>query len=210
MVTYIYILKDENNTPRYVGKSNNVKNRFTKHIYEASKYADRNTHKVNWIRSMLNNGLKPTIEIIDEVSVENWEYWEKFYIEQYKTMGFDITNSREGGGSHIGTKTKEEIKLVLKWKMIGKKHSKEQNENQSKKMIGNNYALGNKMSSKTKLKIIDSRKGKLDKKIICINTGIKYSSITEASKSLNIDHSYISRVCTGSRKSTNGLKFKFI
>lgn len=42
-------------------------------------------------------GLKPIIEIIDEVPVSEWEFWEIYWISQFKTWGFDLTNGTEGG-----------------------------------------------------------------------------------------------------------------
>ena len=34
---------------------------------------------------------------IDEVPTEDWEYWEKYWIAQYKSWGFKLENITHGG-----------------------------------------------------------------------------------------------------------------
>lgn len=50
----------------------------------------------------------------------------------------------------------------------------------------------------------------ITKKVICLNTGIIYSSIKEASRKLNIYEDGISRCCLGSISQTHGLKFQYL
>ena len=50
---------------------------------------------------------------------------------------------------------------------------------------------------------------KFNNYIICLNTNIVYQGVREAERVLNIDHSNISKVCKGTRKSVNGLKFQY-
>lgn len=117
--TFIYTLSDpDTNEIRYVGKSNNPKYRLRKHI-ELSKQDKNKTHKENWILSLLNKNLKPIIEIIDEVSIDEWEFWEIYWIYQFKTWGFNLTNTTTGGGINNGFKgknhseeTKEKCRLA--------------------------------------------------------------------------------------------------
>jgi DNA-binding MarR family transcriptional regulator len=45
-------------------------------------------------------------------------------------------------------------------------------------------------------------------KIICLETGIIYNSITEAAKKLNLDKSNISKVIRGKAKTSGKLTFK--
>lgn len=51
--------------------------------------------------------------------------------------------------------------------------------------------------------------GENKKQIICLTTGIIYSSAYEAERLLNIPNSMINRVCNNKRKSTKGLRFAF-
>ena len=62
---YIYTLSDpRTNIIRYVGKTNNIKNRLKSHICQSKK---SRTHKDNWVNSLLKLNLKPIIEILDVV-----------------------------------------------------------------------------------------------------------------------------------------------
>lgn len=47
------------------------------------------------------------------------------------------------------------------------------------------------------------------KKILCIETGVVYNSIKQASLEIGVDTSCISKVCNGTRKSTGGFCFKY-
>lgn len=131
---FIYTLSDpRSNQIRYVGKANNPWNRYTNHFNSAR---DKNTHKRNWINSLRKDGLRPELIIIDEVSKNEWRYWEKFYISLFKTWGFSLLNYTEGGdgvtfgnsGSwkkgniphNKGKECSKETKQKIKDKLIGR------------------------------------------------------------------------------------------
>lgn len=91
----IYLLIDpETRQVRYVGKSNDISKRYLGTWKISSK---EGKYKVNWVKSLLSKGLKPEIEIVDEVNESEWQFWEKHYISLYKSWGFKLTNSTEGG-----------------------------------------------------------------------------------------------------------------
>lgn len=71
----IYVL-EKNGVPFYVGKAKDSTRR---------KHAHRRTY-----------GLDIQSYIIDEV--EDWKYWESFWIEQFKQWGFKLENKNNGGG----------------------------------------------------------------------------------------------------------------
>ena len=78
--------------------------------------------------------------------------------------------------------------------------------------MGNkNPMFGKKASAETrkKMSISQLKAYKARKPIICIETGIVYSSIYEASRMLNAHISKISAVCNGKRKTTKKLSFRF-
>lgn len=104
MVTYIYTLKcPKTNEVRYVGKSNDPKRRYYGHM-RIDKTAC--SYKKNWVQSLLKQGLKPVLEIIKEVPVDEWKDWEKHYIKYYKDKGCNLTNLGQGGeGLHFGNQT---------------------------------------------------------------------------------------------------------
>lgn len=102
--TNIYVLIDPiTNMVRYVGKANNVTQRYTAHLNRARKHQ---IHKKNWIEKLKKEGLKPIIGVIDVVPINEWVFWETYWISQMKTWGFDLINYTNGGdGCTFGNQT---------------------------------------------------------------------------------------------------------
>lgn len=93
--TNIYILEDpETLEVRYVGKANNINQRYKAHLNRARKHQ---THKWNWIQSLKKKGLKPNIIVIDKVPIDEWRFWETYWIQQFTCWGFNLTNYMGGG-----------------------------------------------------------------------------------------------------------------
>lgn len=94
MITYIYTLSDPiTQEVRYVGKTINPKQRKHNH---SNISRDKGTHKRNWINLLKKQGLKPNFEIIDQVE-NDWKFWEKYWIAQFKSWGFNLCNYTLGG-----------------------------------------------------------------------------------------------------------------
>ena len=140
---YIYILLEPTGEVRYVGKSVSPKDRYKKHLNEAKKRKSI-TYKNNWIYSLLNKGLKPKMEIIDQIDGE-WEWLEKYWISQMKMWGFDLVNNTEGGENPPA------------WK-DGQSHSDEFIKSLSDRMKKDNPSKN--MDDKWRNKISNSLKGK--------------------------------------------------
>lgn len=105
----IYLLLDpRTNAPKYIGKTNDISIRMYGHLSEKTL-----TKKNNWIKSLKNKGLKPTVEIIDEVPENEWQFWEMHYISLYKSWGFDLLNGDQGGlgAGRLSEETKRKISL---------------------------------------------------------------------------------------------------
>jgi hypothetical protein len=115
----IYTLVDPiTNQIRYVGKTQlKVNKRLNAHI-TTSKLGSK-SHKANWIRSLLEKDKKPTIEVIDEVSSEDWEFWETYWITQLRCWGFNLTNLTSGGIGLNGYKHNKESKLKMRKSKLG-------------------------------------------------------------------------------------------
>ena len=93
--TNIYILVDPlTGFVRYVGKANNIAQRYKAHNNKARKHT---THKLNWINSLKSKGTKPIIEVIDIVPLNEWQFWETYWISQFRSWGFDLINYTSGG-----------------------------------------------------------------------------------------------------------------
>lgn len=114
--TFIYTLSDEKGI-RYVGKSNNPEKRLKMHLKECKL---KRTIKEKWIFSLKLSGESPKLEIIDEVNVDEWIFFEIYWISQLKSWGFNLLNGTSGGeGSDgfRGRKHSDKTKLIIKEKV---------------------------------------------------------------------------------------------
>lgn len=114
--TYIYTLSDINGDIRYIGKTSYLKQRLYSHIKECR--TKKVNHKINWIKSLLKKGEKPIISILDEVDSNYWQFWECFWIEQFKQWGFNLTNQTNGGDGLHGYKHSDVSINKMKQKFI--------------------------------------------------------------------------------------------
>jgi group I intron endonuclease len=199
-IIYIYSLKHPiTNEVRYIGKTTSPKRRYNEHIYKLNK----NDHKTNWIKSLLSQGLKPIMEVVEESNENIWEEREKFWITQFD----NLTNLTDGGGSYQMT---DEVKKKISNSNKGKVRSEEFKKNLSEKN------KGKVINEEYKKKISDSNKGKvrseeykknlctwrktsinpktgLKRQLGCIVNGVEFDSINEAARILNINRSSLQR-----------------
>jgi hypothetical protein len=100
MKTVIYYLCKKDGIPFYVGKSNNINQRIYNHrrIY----------------------GLDISLEVLDEVNMENWRFWETHYISLFKSWGFKLTNQNNGGGGLTTVEFSKERNMKISMSNKGK------------------------------------------------------------------------------------------
>ena len=104
----IYILI-ENNTPIYLGKTNEPNRRLKE-------------HRVNFGKGIV-------LEVIDEVHKKEWKYWESWWIEIFNMWGVKLLNKNKGGGGpHKHTKQTR--------KLIGNKQKNIKKPSVSNKLKG--------------------------------------------------------------------------
>ena len=97
---------------KYIGKSVSGINRPRQHTKPSN--LNRDTPKINWIKELLSLNIKPEIIIIEECcSNEELNEYEDFWIEYFKYIGADLTNSCWGGKGTPGYKHKKETLIIL-------------------------------------------------------------------------------------------------
>lgn len=158
---YIYLLYDpESLNVRYVGVTNNPTRRRYKHRATPDKNA--NTHRDNWIRSVINRGLRPEFRVVEEVEY-NWQEAEIRWIKETKEAGFDLTNATSGGDGVRDYKPSLEQLHKLRTQNIGKPRSQEIRDKISKSNKGkipwaaiNKSARERKLTKEGKAKLSES------------------------------------------------------
>lgn len=158
------------------------------------------------------------MEIIDEVSINECDFWEQYWIDQLRSWGFDLTNIACGGrggnlGFNVNKKISEKLKgriLSEEWKnkirfaKTGTKASNETKKKFSETRLGDknpNFGKKTPESSKTYKKIIQlNRNGEV------LN---KWKGIIVASKELKIHRCTINDVLNGRKKTAGGFKWVY-
>lgn len=122
MTDYIYCLIDPRNGQiRYVGKTNNLRTRYTMHLLEK-----RNTRKNAWLKSLSKVGARPLMEVLEVFENSNdldWQDGERFWISYLRFLGENLTNHDSGGNA--GRRQCQETKDAIRAKAIGRKQSPE-------------------------------------------------------------------------------------
>ncbi len=125
--TFIYSLSDPiTGEIRYIGKANNPKKRILDHIKEGE--TSNKSHKISWVKSLISKGLIPIVEIVDEVPKSEWEFWEIYWISQFRAWKFNLTNISSGGYNNNYKRTKE-TKVKMRKSKLGVKLSKDHKDN---------------------------------------------------------------------------------
>ena len=183
MTVYIYTLSDPTtNKIRYVGKTDDLKERFRGHVNCKFK-----RHSRNWILSLKRKGLLPVMEVIDIVENDEWQFWEQYWISQIKAWGFNVTNLTVGGDGSLGHKHSEETKKIISF------HSKKMwtYENRRVEASKMKRLLNNFFSDKTIHSFYHDVYG--EENLTTCEMREKYSLSTE-----------FSRIANGNRFSENG------
>jgi len=114
----IYTLSDPTNSDiRYIGiTKRGLNTRLSHHISDK-----RVNHRTCWIKSLIQKGVEPQIEILDYANSDNWKLFERYWISQFKSWGFNLVNYSDGGDSLSGWKPTPESIEKTRQKLIGQK-----------------------------------------------------------------------------------------
>ena len=207
MKNYIYILTDPiSNDVRYVGKSINPEVRARKHISEA-KTGKTNNHRINWIKSLLNQNLRPNMEIIDETDDE-WVLLEEYWISQFITWGFNLVNGTKGGENPPSWKGKthsDEYKEIRRQKFLTDNPSKNMDDNWRK-----NISLAHKKNGFSPTKAIETNLIKVKQYNLNGEFIKTWNSLTGAANDVGLKNiSGIREVCLNKRFKAGGFRWVY-
>lgn len=213
---YIYTLASpEDGLVRYVGQTNNPKSRLSAHISDA-RTRPRGSHRSAWVKSLLNKGIKPVMEVIAESTEESANQLEVDFIKLFRACGARLVNMTVGGeGSpYLNGKHNHghKISLALKGKkrpngsiaMKGKIFTEVHRKNigiATRKRIEREGLLAQVLSQPNR-KVIQS---------IEVSTGIvlTHPSLKATARDLKISCSSISRVLQKKTSQIKGYTFQF-
>jgi hypothetical protein len=100
---------------RYIGKSTSGLKRPKEHKKPCNLKVS--SHKVNWIKSLIEQGKSYGIIIIEETQTpEELDAKEIYWIAEYKTRGAKLTNGTDGGEGALGREVTNETKEKLRQK----------------------------------------------------------------------------------------------
>ena len=206
MNNFIYILQHPITFEiKYVGKTNNLKQRYYQHTSEKCLMNTGSKKLAAWILKLLKSNMKPVMSIIEECD-SDWQLREVYWIQHYKDKGYDLCNLSTGGDGVGHTElSKSKISSSLK----GRVRTKEERDKISKSMTGKKRPESGKAISeahKERYQSLDERRkhgAKLTKPIIrtSLDGAIieTYPSMREASRVLNLDTGCISRACKNNK-----------
>ena len=202
------------NNKKYIGiTSKKTKQRWESGTgYITQKLMNRAIEKYKW------ENIEHKI-LYKNLTKEQAEQKEIDLMKKYKTNNPKYGYNVENGGNSIGKHSKE-TRLKISIANKGKKNPKVSKANK-----GNKYCLGRIMSEESKNKISNANKGKhmspntefkkgysnvsRMRKVICLETGKVYSSMTKASKETNISLANIQSVCLGKSKTAKGYHWRY-
>lgn len=172
MNTYIYILIDPRDQHvRYVGKSNNPKERLKSHFF-----AYKPTRKYGWLYKLRSLQLKPIMVIVDEVPMDEWQFWETYWYEQMIAWGFELYNSDlPGKGGHYKTmEERRNMKKPTKGKTLIEAYGEEKG-----RAIGEKISRTKKNKTREEIKEISKKRNE---------TFVKNNDVEEWKKKLSESH----------------------
>jgi exonuclease VII large subunit len=118
---YIYLLSDDSNNIRYIGQTNNLDRRYRDHINGSlnKNSTTYNTYKSRWIRTLIDKGTKPKMEILSEcMTLVESNFEENFWITYLSYLGIRLTNSYHSDVTKFSEETRLKMSLAKRNKSL--------------------------------------------------------------------------------------------
>lgn len=195
------------NEIRYIGKTKFSLEKRLKygHLRDLNKY---NNKRVNWIKSLKSLGLEPKIELLEEVSKDQWINSEIYWISQFKAWGFRLVNMTDGGDGNNNQVFSKKTILLRSLKTKGQKRTDEQKKNISDSLIGKPKSEIHKTNVR---KSIIELQGKSVLKYSLAGIFLEeYDSVRAACADTGADRGNLIKACKSSiKKVVKGFKWKY-
>ena len=227
-IIYSLSSSDKPDIIRYIGYTGRkTTDRVKEHIRESEcrNPVGKKTHKENWIQKCLRLNESIIFNIIeDNISSDQIEEREIYYIKYFKEKGYPLVNATGGGDGqkHMSEETKRKISLsrkgiklsqahkdVLRLASTGKKQTEEVCVKMSKSLTGKNAGKTQSEEIKNHLRNISTTK----KSVIqfSLNGGYQntFSSLKEAFVTTGIYQTSIVKCCKNIYKNAGGFLWKF-
>ncbi len=222
----IYKLIDPtDNKIRYIGLTfNSLKERLKSHRNEKGK-----SHKCYWIKKLKLNGMEPIIESIEE-NISSYEVAcerEIYFMDYFRSIGCDLTNSATGGNKNkkMSIKTREKMsksrierckthKIVLSEstkKILSEKSKlRFQDPNEREKLRISNKRYEDSKTDEQKLQdILIQNSKKVFQYDLDMNLIGEYPSLNYASKMSGCASSNIGKCCKHKVRTVGGFIWRF-
>ncbi len=141
-------------------------------MHKAAKASQKNTHKSNWIRSLLAEGLDYEIAVLETAEAEEMlPQLERWWIAYGRASGWPLTNLTDGGDGWLGGNHSEEAKAKIAAAQRGKVYSDSTKAKLAAALLGKSRppevraklkkaATGKTHSVETRAKMSATRKGR--------------------------------------------------
>jgi group I intron endonuclease len=149
--SYIYGLFDESGI-RYIGIAVNPRHRLKHHLNPNNRTS--RSHRHNWLNAMSAAGKTPTMLILEECAESQRESRERAWIAVGRSLGWNLTNTTDGGDGTVGNTWTEERRRYMSELFKNRSFSEQTREKISK------AASGRKLSESHRRKLSEAKKGK--------------------------------------------------
>lgn len=106
---WIYVLIDPRDEEiRYVGWTNDLRTRYGCHLRDKKP-----CYRTYWIMKLRRMGLKPRMEVVQEVSLQSWAEAEIYWISYFRNIGCKLVNGTDGGQGNLGWCPSEETRTKI-------------------------------------------------------------------------------------------------
>ena len=222
----IYCIENLITNKKYIGQSNNIHNRWRKHISELNRNSHFNDYLQNaWNKYGVNNFKFYVLEYCEPDKLDERE---KYYIDLYCTVNRNHGyNLKSGGQTNISysEETRKKMSISIQRSYLNPKRKEIQRVNALKqwknpeiksKIIGSNNGMyGKHHTDEAKQKVSNKNKGRKSARrnttpVLCVELNKKFADATTAGKEMNLDSSGILKVCQNKRKTCGGYTWTFI